>query len=871
MLKGQIKNYKEKLLYEDLLFQTAENPEKIVIWEQDREVTYGMLLKDSLGICKALQMRGVRPGDRVIVNLKRSIEQVETIIGVLLAGGVYIPVGKHQPEQRLKNIVEQSGARFVISEPLNPVESTIADIAEISPDSEAYIIFTSGSTGKPKGVRVSHKSAMNTIDCVNEYFDVTGSDRVLAVSQINFDLSVYDIFGMLSVGGSIVLLDDDTAKEPIAWKERIISCGVTLWNSVPALFDMFLTSIGECETFPTLKKVFLSGDWVPLDIYGRMKNLLSEVLFVTMGGATEASIWSNYHIVEGIGKDWVSIPYGIPLADQCFVIMDEDGCEVRDGDVGELWIGGKGVAIGYTDDMMTKESFTEYAGERFYCTGDYGRLMENGEMEFCGRRDQQVKLNGFRVELGEIECVCAGFEGVAKAAAVVTDDRHIAVGVVPVLGKGNYVSKCEYPFSTDDSDESAQVRQIITDILENAHISLEYKELADFYRDFSENGRKAQPESGYMKYLEGKKELISDILSGEAEVHHILEDDILSPESAAFSDRDTQAVLERLVQRLYSDCSGTMMKMVLVGAQRGLFAEYILENFKGISLDVIVSSGTFELQTIKRLSRFENVQIIRIDKLSDYSRLYAMYDVVLSVHSLHTYADEAIAGRLAAFLLKKGGKLYVVEQEMLRPEAYLTSMLIEKGFSRLNMRRKSTGNPMLPAREWLGILKSFGLSGNEVIRQNNVYLLVMTNDNIPVFTEKLAEYAAERLPYYMLPQKIYVLPNWEYSANGKVRKDFYISEDTENSCGDAFEGVAAQVADMFRQVLKKEQVWASKSFFEMGGDSLLLTRLLAIIKDRFQMDYSMKEAYDKPYIGEFAERIEQFIATAGYAVEEGEI
>lgn len=871
MLKGQTRNYKEKLLYEGLLLQAAENPGKIAVFSQDREVTYGALLKSSLGICRALQNRGVRPGDRVVVNLKRNIEQVETIIGVLLAGGVYVPVGTHQPEHRLKSIAEQSGARLVISEPVEPAEGMAEDIKKVSPDSEAYIIFTSGSTGKPKGVRLSHKAAMNTIDCVNEYFSVTGNDRVLAVSQIDFDLSVYDMFGMLAVGGSIVLLTNDTAQEPTAWKERIISCGVTLWNSVPALFDMLLTSFEGRETFPTLKKVFLSGDWVSLDIYERMKKISSNMVLVTMGGATEASIWSNYHIVEGISKDWTSVPYGVPLADQRFAIMDENGCEVADGTVGELWIGGKGVAIGYTDKEITMESFIEYAGERFYRTGDYGRLKENGEMEFCGRRDQQVKLNGFRVEMGEIERVLAGFEGIAKTAAVVTEDKHIVGGVVPVLGNGKYISNREYPLTADDSDESAQVRQIIAKVLENADVSLKYRELTDFYRDFSENGRKAQPINGYMKYLDGKSGLLSDILSGRAEAHRILEDDTLSPESGAFSDPDTQAVLEKLVQQMRSDCDGIEVKMALVGTQRGLFAEYILENFIDISLDVIVSGGTFEQQTVQRLSRFKNAQVIRINRLPDYSRIYAIYDVVLSIYGLHTYVDEAMAGRISAFLLKEGGKLYVVEQEMLRPEAYLTSMLIEKGFSGLNMRRKRTRNPMLPAEEWIGILKSCGLSGGEVMRRSNAYLLALTNDNTPVFSEKLAEYVEKRLPYYMIPQKIYVLPDWEYSANGKVKKDFCISADTEKSSGDKFEGMAAQVADMFRQVLKKEQVWAGRSFFEMGGDSLLLTRLLTIIKDRFQMDYSMKDAYDKPYIGEFAERIEQFMLNGGCAIEEGEI
>ena len=875
MLKGQKKVYRERLLYEGLLTWASKEPERTAIYGIDRKVSYGQLLADSLGLCRTLLDMGVRPGDRVIVNLKRGIPQIETILGVLLAGGVYVPVGAHQPPERVKSIAEQSCAKVVVSGELEPAEGSLEDIAEIFPESEAYIIFTSGSTGKPKGVRISHKAAMNTIDCVNDYFGVDKDDTAIAVSQMDFDLSVYDIFGMLSAGGSIALLSDDAAKEPQVWKERIVSCGVTLWNSVPALFDMLVTSFEGREVFGTLKKVFLSGDWVPLDIFARMKQVTPGASLVAMGGAIEASIWSNYHVVTGIDNSWTSVPYGVPLADQSFIIMDENGSEVTDGSTGELWIGGKGVAIGYTDEELTRASFVEYAGERFYRTGDYGRLMENGEMEFCGRRDQQVKLNGFRVEIGEIERVLAGYEGVAKAAAAVTEDKHIAGGIVPAIGNGKPASDKEYPLTYAENSDTAQMRQVVADVLNGAEVCGEYAELAGFYRNFAESGSRKMPESPYMKRLMERRDVLSGILSGRESVHQILEDDVLSPEAAAFSDPETVAALEKMVQEIKGYCNGkTDIRAALVGSQRGLAAEYLLENLSGISLDVITSGSAFTMQTSERVRRFENCSVIRVDVLADYHKLYAGYDIVVSVHGLHTYEDETMAGRIHAFLLKNGGKLYAIEQTMLRPEAYLTSMLIENGFSRLCIRRKRTMNPMLPAEEWTEILENCGLTGGVITGDSNVYLSGFANENTALSPEDLAEYASQRLPYYMVPQKIYIVPEWNYSSNGKVKKDFYItSSDSSDEAAESFEEMEAEVAEMFRNVLKKENVQRSKSFFEMGGDSLLLTRLLTMIKDRYQMDYSMKDAYDKPYIPEFAEKISDFISgcTDFAAIEEGEI
>ncbi|MDG4256131.1 AMP-binding protein, partial [Pseudomonas aeruginosa] len=245
--------------------------------------------------------------------------------------------------------------------------------------------------------------------------------RVLAVSSLDFDLSVYDLFGVLGVGGAVVLLDEDHRRDAAAWLELIHQHRVTLWNSVPVLLDMLLVMAAEDPRPLPFEQVFLSGDWIGLDLPGRLFAKTSgSTKLVAMGGATEAAIWSNaFDVTLPLPAHWRSIPYGRPLANQRYRVVDAQGRDCPDWVTGELWIGGAGVALGYRGDpAQTAERFVDYNGERWYRTGDLGRYWPDGNLEFLGRRDHQVKVRGHRIELGEIEAALSALPGVARAVAV---------------------------------------------------------------------------------------------------------------------------------------------------------------------------------------------------------------------------------------------------------------------------------------------------------------------------------------------------------------------------------------------------------------------------------------------------------------------
>ncbi len=287
----------------------------------------------------------------------------------------------------------------------------------------AYVIYTSGSTGQPKGVEISHRGAVNTILDVNRRFGVGQTDSVLALSNVNFDLSVYDVFGMLAAGGTIVVPPPAAKRDPREWARLVREHRVTVWNTVPALAHLLVDALDTTadQALGCLRVVLLSGDWIPLTLPDRLRDHGSDMAVISLGGATEASIWSITFPIGDVEREWKSIPYGRPMANQTMHVLDGNLDPRPDWVPGDLYIGGAGVALGYwRDPQRTASSFLDdpRGGGRLYRTGDVGRYLPDGNIEFLGREDSQVKISGHRIELGEIEKTLEQHPGIS--AAVVT-------------------------------------------------------------------------------------------------------------------------------------------------------------------------------------------------------------------------------------------------------------------------------------------------------------------------------------------------------------------------------------------------------------------------------------------------------------------
>lgn len=424
--------------------QAAETPLRRAVWAPDLgEVGYGLLARQALGIAARLTQEGVVPGDKVGICCERGAAQVAAVFGILAAGAAYVPINPAHPPLRRSLMCRKAGIRVVLSDndlalgsefvslPLRQamIAPPLAEPRPVTADALAYVIFTSGSTGEPKGVEVEHRAALNTVDDICQRFAVTSDDVALGVSALDFDLSVFDIFGPLGRGASLVLTAQHEQRDAERWLHLLAKERVTVWNSVPALLEMILALAGSRRVvLPALRLALLSGDWVATDVAARLAASAPQARVIALGGATEASIWSNFWpVATNPPDDWRSVPYGLPLRNQAFRVVDPLGEDAPDWVSGELWIGGQGVARGYIGDPeQTARQFSGTYPQRWYRTGDIGRYRPDGVLEFLGRRDGQIKLRGHRIELGEIEQVLRQHPAVLQAVALIDGEGDAA-------------------------------------------------------------------------------------------------------------------------------------------------------------------------------------------------------------------------------------------------------------------------------------------------------------------------------------------------------------------------------------------------------------------------------------------------------------
>ncbi|QSB06682.1 non-ribosomal peptide synthetase [Natronoglycomyces albus] len=408
---------------------TAEGP---ALASGSTTLTHAQLSTQAHRLAATLVAHGVRPGDLVMVALPRSTAQIVAVLAVELAQAGYVPVDPAWPARRLSTITHKTKLTYALlaadstvelpegvvgvevdlphTETPTPTPPPLPE-ATARPDDLAYAIFTSGSTGEPKGVAIEHRQARTTIDDINRRFSITAQDTVLGVSALSFDLSVHDIFGTLAAGGTLVLPDGQRFRDPQHWLELMAEHHVTIWNSAPPLLEM-LVEYAEADpmlarsALASLRLCMLSGDWIPVTLPDRLRALAPNVRIHSLGGATEASIWSITYPIGQVDPQWRSIPYGRALSGQSFWILDEDQRPCRVAQTGELWIAGEGVAREYIGDpQLTAERFIHRPelDQRLYRTGDLGRWRDDGTIEFLGRTDRQVKIRGHRIELGEVE------------------------------------------------------------------------------------------------------------------------------------------------------------------------------------------------------------------------------------------------------------------------------------------------------------------------------------------------------------------------------------------------------------------------------------------------------------------------------------
>ncbi|RYD55333.1 MAG: amino acid adenylation domain-containing protein [Sphingobacteriales bacterium] len=439
--------------------RAQDSPDHIAAYKEDETITYGELNKRANQLAHYLLSTGIERGDNIGILTTRSFDMLVAMLATLKSGSAYVPVPPEYPAERHQYMLKQSGVKKLLTnvdqkltrnttiEAIDIRNVDCSSYSDKNPDVAidvrqlAYTIYTSGSTGVPKGVMIEHQSAVNLINWVNTEYNVGADDRLLFITSMGFDLSVYDIFGTLSAGASLVIAEKDDVLDTARLADLMQRFGITIWDTVPSTMDYLtngLTASKEKYLQDKLRVVLLSGDWIPVALPEKIKTFFPAARVISLGGATEGTVWSNSYEVTEPTNTWRSIPYGRPIANNTFYILNEQLQPVPCGVVGELFIGGIGVAKGYANDPVKTaasflpDPFTDQWGGRMYRTGDLGRLMPNGIMEFIGRKDNQVKIRGFRVELGEIENVIRQGQTVSHAVVIPSEDRqNLTAFVVP--------------------------------------------------------------------------------------------------------------------------------------------------------------------------------------------------------------------------------------------------------------------------------------------------------------------------------------------------------------------------------------------------------------------------------------------------------
>ncbi|MYV54355.1 amino acid adenylation domain-containing protein, partial [Streptomyces sp. SID3212] len=447
-------------------------PDATAVLHAGGSVSYRELDGWANGIAYRLRALGVDTGQVVAIRARRGPALIAAVLGVLKAGAAYLPIEPTTPAERAAGMLADAGAvllltttdtgplpvpdgvRVVEADRSAVVPADLAPLTTAQADSTAYVIFTSGSTGRPKGVAVAHRSVRNLLNWCWRTFDFGPRDLGLMVTSLAFDLSVFDIFGLLGRGAALYVADEAQQKDPGLLLDLLLEQPVTFWNSAPTTLAQVMPLLpaptGDRTGTDHLRLVFLSGDYTPLSLPDELRAVFRSAELVSLGGATEATVWSNYHRVGEVDPAWRSVPYGRPIDNARYYVLDEnlEPCPV--GTEGDLMIGGDCLALGYhnrpelTGERFVADPFVPGGGQRMYRTGDRAAFGPDGVMTFLGRADSQVKIRGHRVELGEIEHRLRGHPGVREAVVLVRphdSGDHKVVGYLLPDGEPPSVSE----------------------------------------------------------------------------------------------------------------------------------------------------------------------------------------------------------------------------------------------------------------------------------------------------------------------------------------------------------------------------------------------------------------------------------------------
>jgi len=804
-----------------LFFQRAKQQRKaIAIRTDDTEITYEALANHTLNLADQLIQKGVTANELVAVSIHKDWRQIVACLAILTAGAAYVPIQPSLPMARRHQILEDIQTRIVLTTEESPadwpesilniqIHSAFKNTSSIqsetigkASENLAYVIFTSGSTGKPKGVMIDHQSSINSILDINQRIELTPDDSVFALSSLSFDLSVYDIFGSLAAGATILIPTvHDRSEDPAYWLEFIIKHKVTVWNSVPALAQLLVGSLDHHQDAanespkPDLRCLLLSGDWIPLSLPDAIKHHLPNAQVMSLGGATEASIWSISHPVEKLEPKWPSIPYGRPMSNQTWYVLDENLEPKPPWTPGELYIGGNGVASGYWNrPQLTAERFIPNPFDPspyLYRTGDWGRLRPIGEdpsqlcLEFLGREDFQVKVNGHRIELGEIEATLQNHPAIKQA--VVT-----AIGSPPEL--------VAYVVPNASKAESSMLNHL-------------------------QNESASAPEHEKLTGIELPSAVESTPVFRRQSHRQFLKQSVsLDHFSELLSTLKAHAMPRAPMPKYRYPSAGS------------LYAVKALIHVKPDGI-AFLEAGWYRYEPIQhRLIPLKPVP--SCDPGTMFASSHPVFEAcgfgIFFIGSLDRvkakYGDRALS-----FCLLEAGYMGQLLME--------NAPALDLGLCPVNdLPLDSLANALglSPDQHFL-----HGMLGGAIAPDMSDRWMSLEVSTGPSLQERLQESLGSTLPAYMVPKRFQILEALPISSNGKIdRKTLPQPSSLPNQAYEKpRDEMESMICNIWAELLNVDRVGIHSDFFQLGGNSLQAIQLLSALRKKFDREFRMEQLF----------------------------
>ncbi|ANP49604.1 amino acid adenylation domain-containing protein [Streptomyces griseochromogenes] len=792
----------------------------------ERVLTFEELGRQAVGIARALHARGLARGALVGIGAVKGWRQIAAVLGVTAAGCTYVPIDPVLPPARRAWMIEHAGIELLVTDHLQDVEwpptlplMAVDDVLPTSaeelarwqcpaePEDIAYVLYTSGSTGTPKGVAVSHRSVLNTLMEVNRRFGAGPQDRILGLSSLSFDLSLYDTFGVPAAGGALVLPEPEAVRDPARWLKLIRSHRVTLWNSVPALMDMLATycEAGSSTDALPLRTVILSGDWIPVRLPDRIRSLGDGIQVVAAGGPTETSVWSNAYAIEEVDSGWTSIPYGFPLRNHRLHVLNERLAPAPAWVPGPLYVGGAGLAAGYhRDPERTAQSFISHpvTGERLYRTGDLARYRPDGCLEILGREDFQVKIGGFRIELGEIEHALNEQPEVDQAVVVAAasgDQRHLVGFVVPAAAAADHADPVEDDFGDIERDPVARLRFKL-----------------------------ARPG---LRGIDGPSVALADSSSPASQRR--------SCRTFRADPVPRQALAELLAALRSTEQDGHFLPRYAYGSPGALYP-----------VQVYVQIHPGRVEGVAGGSYYYDPRRHALTLCSSETSLPA---------ELFAAANQELVDKAAfvVFLVAQRRAIDPLYGKVARDFCLLESGLVTQ-LLEMTASLGGLGTCQLGATsDGPALRAAFDLDEGHELLHTLVGGLPADLDTAPApvteqaLADELRSRLAERLPSYLVPGRLVLLDRLPLNQRGKVDRGALVRRAEAADAGTRVrqaprDDMERLITDVVCQVLGLESVGATDNFMEIGAGSVHLTRMYGLLRDRLPQDFGLLALFEHP-------------------------